>query len=198
MAAGQVFRIRLLNKPASLLAPLMENVFYYRQASGSGMALELANAFNLTVLAAIVTIQSNQLLNYLTRVENLDDLTDFEDIDVTATGQGTQTGDVLPYFCAYKFQYVRQSRGNHHGWKRLAGVPEAAQDHGALNSGFTTAVTACATALESSLTNGSGDVWNPRIFRAAKPLHVPPVAQADFGIQGVSFIGFSTQNSRKV
>jgi len=126
--------------------------------------------------------------------ENLVDLGDFDSIDTSGEGQGTQTGDMLPFYNNFTYIYKRKSRGNRNGWKRFTGVPESAQAAGILNSGFVTAVAALATALQTVLTDGDGNAWSPRIYRA------PTIAVPDFDsfpIAGVEFHSLSTQNSRK-
>jgi len=176
------------------------NVYAFRQNSGSGTAIDLANAFRGAILPLIVGVQSVAVGHVDFTVTNLDNPSDFVVSPVSSEdGTGTQTGDCLPRYNAFAFFYARATRDSRNGWKRIMGVPESVQVNGEVtNSGELAALATLAAGMAAGLVDGGGNSWSPRIYRREVIKDdVVIVARADFGISGVSYHGLTTQNTRK-
>lgn len=175
------------------------NIYCYKQISGSGGAKELSDSWQATILPLIVAFQSVAVGHQTVTVINLDNDADFNvQFPASEVGTGTQTGDCLPRYNAFKFFYVRSTRASRNGWKRIMGIPESVQVNGVVtNGGEITALEACAAAMATGLVDGSGNGWLPKILRRAQPDHTPPIDRADFAIDDVVWDGITTQNSRK-
>lgn len=199
MPAGDLYQMFDFQDYVAPDPNVIMNAYAYRQVSGDGDASALINAWVDTVLPAVVNIQSVAIGHTSIQVFNLDDFADFADLSLSGeSNTGTQTGDCLPRYNAYAFIYHRTTRAVRNGWKRIAGVPESFQVNGVVtNSGALDALEALAVLFGSALTDGDGNVWNPRIYRRALPDHVPPVTRADFAIQAVAYERLTTQNTRK-
>ncbi len=196
MPAGDLYLLQDFQDYAGGAVDII-NAYAYRQTSGAGVALDLANAFEAQLLPDIVAAQSAVMRHHRADVINLDDPADFDSSAYAGSPVGSRGGDGLPAFVAYAFKYVRTTRAVRNGQKRIPGVAEPDQANGVVVGGITTLLGALETALESTLTDGSGNVWTPRIYRRAEPSRTPPVVRADFPISNVLFSRISTQNSRK-
>jgi hypothetical protein len=126
-------------------------------------------------------------------VKNLDLPTDFTLLPLTTGNAGLQSGDPLPPFVTWAFQYIRTRTDVHHGWKRLAGGTEAEQAGGTAASGTLTYLDAIATAMEATLAS----VFEPRIMRKKFDTLTSSWVYTDFPISGVNYVRISTQNTRK-
>lgn len=196
MPAGDVYLLQDFQSYAGGAVDKL-NAYCYRQTSGSGVAIDLINAFDVGVIPALVGIQSAAVRHHNIDVINLDDPADFNSAAATGTTVGTRGGDGLPQFVAWAFRYVRTTRAVRNGQKRIMGVAEPDQANGAAVGGVLALLAAAEIALESTLVDGAGNVWTPRILRRAAPTHVPPVIRADFSISNVLYESISTQNTRK-
>jgi len=172
------------------------NVFAYQVTSGTGSTASLRNGFVGSILPDILLIQSSTIVYDLVTTVNLDDPTDF---DITAlTDVGAVSGEFLPLFNGWEFQYVRAVRGVHHGRKTIAGVPENLQSNGVITPGNEGLVNGAAAAMEATVLQG-GNAYTPRIWRRAGNYGTPPVAFPDtfYPIVAVVYNRISTQSSRK-
>ena len=69
----------------------------------------------------------------------------------TGEGVGGATGQVLPPFVAWSFQYTRPDANYRHGYKRFAGVAESQQENGFASSGALAVLNALAVDLRSDM-----------------------------------------------
>jgi|APMI01.1.fsa_nt_gi hypothetical protein len=67
---------------------------------------------------------------------------------------GRPTGDCLPPFAAWSFQYTRPNANFRHGWKRFAGVPESLQLDGRATDAAVALLATLATALKTPIQMG--------------------------------------------
>lgn len=174
------------------------NVFAYEATGGTPSAADLRLAFDTVLQVPIGNILSAATELVLYETTNLDDPVDFEIYPFSAVGQ--ISGDYLPPFAGWEFQYVRAVRGVHHGRKTFSIVAETSQVNGAPTSGQLTLLTTLEALLGSVLSGPNGN-YTPRIWRRAgtyKVGGVPTVFPDTFyPIAGVIFNRLSTQNSRK-
>lgn len=196
MPVRYIMRLRANQTGVAVGVNDFENVFAYEDVAGDGSALDLNESFIADKLPALVAITSvgvtyNQISTFA-----LEDPTDFALSSFSTPG--TRSGEYLPMFTGWEFQYVRQSRAVANGRKTFAGIAEQDQANGAPIAGLSTAIAAVETALRTDVV-GAGSTYVPRIWRRAGDYGDPPVAFVDtfYPISTVVFRRISTQNTRK-
>lgn len=199
MAANDIYQVKF-HQTFGTGGRALLNVFYYRQMVGSGDASDFSAIFQFYMLPAIAACVSSQIKFTTIEIINLDNPADYDTQAASTTAGALASSDCLPAFVCWAFRLGRTTRAVRNGQKRFAGIQEADQADGAVTgTGINNNLNALATMLGTLLvTSNSSDSWAPRIFR---PEGVnsknEPVERADFPIGSVSFVGISTQNSRK-
>lgn len=174
------------------------NVFAYTQTLGTGNAFTLWGELAAQVTPAIAAIISNLCAIRDVSIINLDDPSDFYVGDVNDVG--TRTGDPLPQFCAWYFDYLRTTRTVKNGRKSFGIVAEADWTGASPAAGITASISNLQTILGGDISDGAvTNTWSPRIWRRAGTYGNPPVAWSDtfFPVAGVVFRTVGSQNSRK-
>lgn len=207
MALNDIYRVTLTqvwdgDSPVSL------NVFYYKEIStipGSDNSAELAAQFALNVDVPIRAIQADIVSTIEISVENIVPSADNTYLAYTAgTRPGSNTSGALPPYVAWAFRLNRNNSAVRNGAKRFWGVAESDQEDGIAVAGIVTALNAVSTAIGATLgTGGTTSLYQPRIFRAGRPVQVipektiPALLQNDYDVASVSYRQISSQNSRK-
>lgn len=178
------------------------NVFAYEGTGGTPTAGDCIAAFDADVMTPLLAALANNTEFTLFECINLDNPVDFA---IQPTTQiGVQTGEYLPDFTGWEFQYVRAVRGVHHGRKTFSLVSEAAQVNGVATGGQLSTLVTLESALGLPITGPAG-TYTPRIWRRAgnyapysgTPPVGTPYPDTFYPISGVQYIRLSTQNSRK-
>lgn len=107
---------------------------------------------------------------------------------------GHRTGEQLPYFNAWGFQYLRAALGQHSGAKRFAIVCEADQNGGNPTAAILPALGVLADSLQAAIKVGIIDTWFPVILE--RPKFVGDTWH-QHGISDVLFKRITSQNTRK-
>lgn len=198
MPSGDLYEVKLHQTWGAGGRPIL-NVFHYRQTVGDGDAEQLITALNFYLSGKIAMATSIQLKLVTWEVINLDDPGDYG-FSTTNDNAGVIQGDALPAYVCFAFRLARNTRAVRNGQKRFAGVAEDVQSNGIVTNGTQlTQLDNLALALAGSIDENAGDnVWYPRIYRAeGLNSKGQPVARADFPVSSVTYVGLSTQNSRK-
>jgi len=197
-AAGDHYILTMKTVASSFPGFPAFNVFAYEQITSTGGAADIAEAFVDTIPVLIAAVLSNlcaivELNTYCIEDDAEFDLTTFAE-------SGDISGDVLPPFTGWTFQYNRATRAAHNGRKNFGLVPESAWASNAPASGVLPNLTAIGTALGDDLVGASGN-YRPRIWRRAgtyKEDGVPTVFPDTFyPVSAVVFKTVGSQNSRK-
>jgi len=176
----------------------VQNVFAYECTAGSATTAELLQAFDLATKTLLEAITSVSVSYFQLDAINLDDDADFATRVIVWVG--AVSGDVLPGFTAWEYQYERGVRSINNGRKAFCGVPESSQSNGVAVAGVVTDLGNLASYLEDPLVIAvPSATFTPRIWRREGIYGTPPLFQADtfYPIAGVSYKRISTQNTRK-
>jgi hypothetical protein len=173
------------------------NVFHYVSIEGThDQAADLIAAWNASVLPDLRAMQSVNLSYQQWTAFNLNDPTDFKVVNVASATVGFVSGDYYPPFVAYGFLYVRKSRNERNGAKRIAGVPEAASTDGVtLTSAYNTLANSAGTSMGGQLTVLGTPTFQPAIGHKPGPGHPDWAATK---IDTVTFSHIGSQNTRKI
>jgi hypothetical protein len=176
------------------------NVFYFFTGdapNSNANLIELIDTWILTVQPSITLIQSEQIVHL--EVSALE----VNGIHFASVAQGSVDGQVVgeafsPY-SAYEFIYNRETRLTRNGFKRFAGPVEGDVDQGGnISPGVLVNLNALAVDLgEVVITSWASAV--PIIY--GRPTPPPPEGsglpeRVNF-VENVSFLRFTTQNTRK-
>lgn len=199
MATGDLYQVKLHQTSFVRRQPML-NVFWYEQTSGAGGADKLYEAFETEVRAVLATLQSSEVEHDKVEIINTGDPTDFH-TEVYASAGGSVNGADTADFLAFGFRLERATRNLRHGYKRFAGVCEEHIDAGNLASSYATIASNVGTALAADIDDvAQANTFSPRIVRVTRTN--PGVLPAQYSyltgsIAGVTFYGFTTQNTRK-
>lgn len=191
MAAGDIFKLTL---HSTLGTEEAANVFHYRQTIGVLGGEQLASSWidevydEIKALVSVVTVfRSVEWLNY-------NDLADFG-IDTSIAAQtGARSGEALPSYNAWAFQYNRETRSTRNGAKRFSAIAESDQAYGAPAAVATDVINNCAASLGQLINFGGTEFWEPVIVRLNAAGDTPIVVN---GVKNVTFKRITTQSSRK-
>lgn len=166
MAANDFYKV---NTYSTMLGSSCQNEYWYRQETGTGGAVELADAFITLVLDIVRLVQSSQILYNLIKVYSQQGGTDFIEIDLTGQN-GLNGANSLPPFCAIALSTPRKRSDMKPGQKRLVGIPDIYDDQGVItNVDYLAAIDDVADALSTDLGDvGTSSVWSPVIVRRVK------------------------------
>lgn len=172
------------------------NVFGYR----SNIAVineeqELSNAFKAQMAVELIKPVSASVQLARIEVYNVSNGTGYLDYNYPAPLAGLRTsGDNMPLFCAWGFQYNRLTAGKRNGSKRFGLITEADVAGTLPTAGMQVILDALAVKLGSPLKVGIIDTWFPEILER-KTVGVYP--WTSHPILNVTFKRVTTQNSRK-
>lgn len=210
MADGSIYEFHLNQ---TLFGQVVKNVFHYqsRGASDPTNTLgEIAVAWGTGMIAAVSNVQCSNVEYVSIYIRHLAGDMDEATVPLSAT-TGAVVGDCLPPHDAFAFRFNRTSTLTRHGQKRIAGVPEGAQDDGvALAGGVTTSLEAAAAQMEHIIVAADGlsigsELW-PVIYskylngelrgEVVGGVFVPmPISNL---VSSVQYVRISTQNTRKL
>lgn len=111
-----------------LMGEVAENVYFYRLESGTGSAVDLAQAFTDVIQPLILSWVCNNMVFNTIRVINLGSLTDFSIGTVNAPGLNPD--NMLPAQDAVNFTLRLDTRAIRPGSKRYSGIPANATTDG--------------------------------------------------------------------
>jgi len=165
MPLNTVYQVRFKQTWGSGGKPL-ENVFFFERTAGTGVASDLATDFGTAIAPAINAIQNNVVKNISINVINLGDLGDFAEPAFVGTGVGT--GETLPPFNAVGFTFKVNTRAVRHGGKRIAGVPESAQNNGIITDAtYIANIETLRLAMQDELVSAD-NTWLPVVVKRVK------------------------------
>lgn len=191
----------------------VNNVFHYRVVTNGGATLDQFAAGLWFGLNADVQPRTNAIVVY--------DKIDAKILDADALlvngetylvpssqGAGGEGADALPPESCWTFKLLRPSGSFRHGFKRFAGVSEAAQANGFPTSGVVTSLNTIATLLATALqaySIGSGGAPDaPVAGSSMQPVIVQKIINGDLispvnigVVTAAVFDKIGTQNTRK-
>jgi hypothetical protein len=196
MATGDKYVVTLQSTFSPDPLNTFVNVFAYEGAGTGSTASDLYIAFLASIVAGIASIVADAVDFGLTTVVNLDDPADF--YIATAGISGVRTGQTLPQFNAWEYEYLRATRSVHNGRKSFSVITEGDQANGIADPTFeTTDLEPFAVALSSDLLGFASASYIPRIWRRAGTYVSGTFPDTFYPISGVVYNRISTQNTRK-
>jgi len=174
-----------------------DNVFAYEGGSGSCIATDLADAIATSMVSVLLPITASAITYDRVIVINLDDLSDFATAVVGDVG--AVTGQVLPKFNAWAFEYFRGTREVANGRKSFPGVSESQSDNGLpADATVVGLLDDVADFLGADLAGvAPATTYIPRIWRRAGVYASGTFPDTFYPIAAVGFKRISTQNTRK-
>lgn len=172
----------------------VENVFGYQSFLTITNELQaFTDNFLANVLPPIMlTLHVNYIPNKLTVID-VNDPARF--LDTTGlVGSGARTGDQMPQFVGWGYQYTRGVRGQSSGRKCFGPISESDVSNGLATGTVLPFLTALNTTLAQPLQVGLVDTWFPIILSRPNSHHIDWQAHP---IAGVLYRRVTTQNSRK-
>ena len=172
------------------------NVFGYRSnlpVTGDETD-DVSTAFRAQIVPELIKVLSNQMVARRVEVYNVTNGVDYNDFVYTTTVQGLRTGDALPNFSAWGFQYNRVTIGKRNGFKRLGAVSETDTAGNVASGAMLTILNALGVILSGTMKVGIIDTWFPEILER-KPTGVYP--WTSHPILSCTYKRITTQNSRK-
>jgi len=197
MAVGDKYVATLSAHYGSDIDNPINNVFAYEGATGASTASDLADTIGTTMVSLITPFTSDVVTYDTVVVINLDDLTDFATRIVGVAG--TITGNALPKFVSWSFEYFRATRDVANGRKAFAGVSEALQANGTpADPSVNALLDDLAEYLSTDIAGVTvGVTYTPRIWRRAGVYASGTFPDTFYPISAVGFKRISTQNTRK-
>jgi hypothetical protein len=191
MSFGDVFKLTL---KGTLLGQQTNNVFHYRQTVGILGGSTMVDRFLAEVFPDIKSVLASQATFTAVEWINYNDPSDFGLTPITTGQNGARSGEVLPAFIAWGFNYNRSSRVTRNGSKRFAGVMEGDVINGLAVPAFLNVLEDVAGQLGQDLQAGLTEMWRPVIARISTD--GATVIQTN-DVQNVTYRRITTQNSRK-
>lgn len=193
---GDVYQVRLFSE--YLQEPIV-NIFHYAVTVAPTDVPESADVisqFRATVMNLLIEVTSTGMRFDRVEAYNIRDVVDFD--SVLFAGQtdefGKVSGEALPAFFNYKYQYQRVAVGQRYGYKRFCGVPESFVDGNNVSATGQTLVNDLAVELGRTLVTTTSAEAVPYVARRPIVVGINPPG---YGTNKARFLGFSTQNSRK-
>lgn len=180
-------------------ATQISNVFAYKQISATGNNERLFEAFVSDVLPAILDVLSEATIFTAIDVVNMETLADFGTYGLTAQ-EGVDTGDSMPPFVTWEFEYLRTTRAINNGRKAIGIMAESRVLNGEATADIQPFLEALAVAFETNLTNSiDTSIYSPQLWRRPGTYSSGAVAAPGvfWDIAGVEYRRVSTQNTRK-
>lgn len=156
-------------------------------------AQDLVDNFVLENMPFLIAAQSEQVVHTLVVAGAYGSFTDFGSSTVV-DGTGLVTGGALPSFNAWGYKLQRTTRETRHGSKRIAGVAEAWQQNGVIDTPAVTAVTNLGEQFGVPIPVDETAIFTPVILSLDPVTHLPVVSNKI--INGI-YRGITTQKSRQ-
>lgn len=189
----------------------VNNIFHYHVSARNTATLDEFAAGLWSTLQAVLLPRTNAIVEYDSvegRIVDADGLLVNSELFVIdpSIGVGADGGDALPPTDTWTFKLLRPDGSFRHGYKRFAGVSEAAQAKGLPTSGVIASLAAIASVLSSpiqaqTITAGlpsgviSGNTMHPVIFQ--KVVHGDPISPMNVGdITAAVFSRIGSQDTR--
>jgi len=178
---------------------LIENAFVYQQTSPLGSSGDLMDAFAGAILPYMLDLSNAEYVVDDLLTINLQDPSDYGNRAVNDAG--TVTGEYLPIYNCWQFEYLRTTRAIQNGRKAIGIISESMQANGAPTPTALTALTAMGGAMGSLITIGSpGGTYEPRLWRRPGSYSSGVVVAPGlfYPVANVQFRRISTQGTRKI
>jgi hypothetical protein len=189
----------------------VNNIFHYHVSAVTTATLDNFAAGLWATLATVLLPRTAAEVTYDlvdARIVDADGALVNSEVFVIAagTGDGAEGGDSLPPTDTWTFKLLRPDGSFRHGFKRFAGVAEAAQSKGLPTAGVISSLTAIASMLSApvqaqTITGGvpagviSGNTMHPVIFQ--KVINGDPVSPMNVGdITAAVFSRIGSQDTR--
>lgn len=172
------------------------NVWFFQHQNGSGDATDLWRAFRDSRLPTVASIQHNGVDHIGLSVDNLNDLTDFNESDFGAPIPGDRLGSPQPSFNSWTFKMTRQTKQMQNGRKAFVGVTEEDTANNGPNPAMEAILNNVASLLDEAITGPAGGIFKPVLYRAPGAI-APGSPEQIVQIISASFRNLSTQNTRK-
>lgn len=188
---GSVYELVL---KGNLYASQLANVFHYGVSLGSGSADDLCSQFASSILPHIQTILSADV--NLTHIDarGVQAAFDFDQNGITEVGDIADNAE--PAFVAWSYKLIRPDSLSRNGYKRFAGCPDAWWETGGIDPTVLPILASVATFLAAGFSSGPNG-YVPLIKRT-QHLGAPVDPPTFWTFGAATFLGISTQNSRKV
>jgi hypothetical protein len=183
-----------LTHKQTLHGQLVVNRYFYQAASEfTGDPFDIITAFHAYAFSVIKYIQGNNLEYESTHLLQLYGLK--QSVEAFYTGiHGDDGGAELPVFFGARFRLIPADTRVRKGRKIFAGITEPIVDGLGVDAAYTARMTAIATFLESTIII-AGLAFTPVLLSPANTRHTGNNVVA---IVDASYVGWSTQSSRKV
>jgi hypothetical protein len=189
----------------------VNNIFHYHVSANVAATLDQFAAGLWADLSAVLLPRTNAIVDYDSieaRIVDEDGFLVNSELYVikATTGVGADGGDALPPTDAWTFKLLRPNGSFRHGYKRFAGVSEAAQAKGLPTSGVVSSLNAIAAMLAATvdaqtITAGepsgviTGTLMHPVIFQ--KVVTGDPISPMNIGdITAAVFSRIGSQDTR--
>jgi len=198
MALGDILRIT--DKQVQNSQEVL-NVYFYEWSAVIGPTVSdleaVCHIYNDDVRPSLLAIQGAALGHLSTKVENLSNGVDFFELvePTPVLGERSDSGTTLPPFVTHTFMLVRSTLDTRNGFKRFGGVSEL-DTAGGVSILSSTLATNMENALAADLNDGVVNVAFPVIVK--RPIPAPGGVFIAHSLNGVSYRGVGTQNSRKI
>lgn len=171
------------------------NVFGYHDQLALPVAMsELVNHFLTDVLPDLAAVVASIMFYTRLECEQVIGGSLYIDHVIDPPVQGLRSGDFLPLFNAWGFEFRRANRGERSGAKRLGAITENDVDAGAADATIHPLLVAAAAAMGSPIQIGLVNTWFPVILERPVP---PATAWGFHDLNDVLYKRVTTQNTRK-
>lgn len=198
MAVGNHYLLTLRGH-AVASATAIQNAFVYEQIDGIGDAADVNVAFASDITTLLMAVCSTQYSLDTYYTVNLNDPDDFAE---TAEGTvGEVSGEYLPIYNTWAFEYIRTTRAVQNGRKALGIISENSQTNGAATALTLLDLTPLASALLADITaTPTSSIFRPKLWRRPGTYESGVVSAPGlfYPVSDVIYKGISTQNSRKI
>lgn len=196
MASGDRYVMTIRGNTSGFAAQI-DNVFAYEMVAGTGGAAALNNAFEILhgpAIRAVLSVAYNMVEYYTV---NVDDLTDFATTPVGIPGD--VSGEALPPFITWTFEYQRTTRSVNNGRKAFSPISETFIAGGLPTGIALPLLLNLADLLEANINGAGTDEWAPRIWKRPGTYASGVVAAPGlfFAFGQVVYRQVSSQNTRK-
>lgn len=198
MASGDRFQTTL-HGHALTSGGAIDNVFVYLQQEGAGGSLQLNTAFIADIVPAIIALSADQYIIDDVESINFDNLSDYNTTVIDEAG--TSTGQHLPIFNTWGFEYVRTTRAIQSGRKFIGIIAEPDSENGQPASGVLSRITSMEVALSGEIDDAvTVSSWRPQLWRRPGVYSSGSVSAPGlfYDVDQVRFTKITTCNSRKI
>lgn len=177
----------------------IQNAFVYLQQEGTGNAARLNVAFVAAIVGAILAVSSDQYVIDDVLTINLDDLDDYD--TETIADAGESSGQHLPIYNTWYFEYTRTTRAIQNGRKAIGIISEPDSENGNATTTALVLLNNLANALAGELDDPvTVSSWRPQLWRRPGTYSSGVVSAPGlfYDVDDVLYRKISTQNTRKI